>query len=66
MEIFRFDRREKNIGSFGSKGFLATRIAAGDGNIHLTCLTLEPEDPGGPCPMCGQPGTELATWGQAY
>ena len=42
MEIFQFDRREKNIGRFGSKGFLATRIAAGDGKIHLTCLALEP------------------------
>ena len=41
MEIFQFDRREKNIGRFGSKGFLATRIAAGDGKIHLTCLALE-------------------------
>ena len=32
----------------------------------IRCLTLEPEDPGGPCPVCGRPGTELATWGQAY
>jgi hypothetical protein len=39
MEIFQFDRREKNVGRFGSRGFLATRIAAGDGKIHLTCLT---------------------------
>ena len=43
MEIFQFDRREKNVGRFGSRGFLATRIAAGDGNIQLTCLTLEPD-----------------------
>ncbi len=42
MEIFQFDRGEKNVGRFGSRGFLATRIAAGDGQIHLTCLTLEP------------------------
>ncbi|MGH3073653.1 MAG: proline--tRNA ligase, partial [Gaiellales bacterium] len=32
----------------------------------IRCLTLEPEDPGADCPVCGQRGTELATWGQAY
>ena len=32
----------------------------------LRCLTLEPEDPGAPCPVCGRPGVETATWGQAY
>jgi prolyl-tRNA synthetase len=32
----------------------------------IRCLTLEPEDPGAPCPVCGRPGIELATWGQAY
>ena len=40
MEIFQFDRGEKSVGRFGSRGFLATRIAAGEGKIHLTCLTL--------------------------
>jgi quercetin dioxygenase-like cupin family protein len=57
MEIFQFDRREKNIGSFGSKGLLATRIAAGDGKIHLTCLTLEPD---------GLIGTHPATNSQLF
>ena len=42
MEIFRFDRGEKIIPDFGSKGLLATRIAVGDGRVHLTCLTVEP------------------------
>ncbi|MFI5048246.1 MAG: proline--tRNA ligase [Gaiellales bacterium] len=32
----------------------------------IRCLTLEPEDPGAPCTVCGQPGTETATWGHAY
>lgn len=32
----------------------------------IRCLTLEREDPGEPCPVCGRGGTELATWGQAY
>ena len=32
----------------------------------LRCLALEPEDPGAPCPVCGRPGVETATWGQAY
>jgi prolyl-tRNA synthetase len=32
----------------------------------LRCLALEPEDPGSPCAVCGRPGVETATWGQAY
>ncbi len=42
MEIFRFDRGEKIIRNFGSQGHPATRIARGDGRVHLTCLTVEP------------------------
>ncbi len=42
MEVFRFDRGEKVIRNFGSKGLLAARIAAGDGRVHLACLTVEP------------------------
>jgi prolyl-tRNA synthetase len=29
-------------------------------------LPLEQRDPGAPCIVCGQPGTEEATWAQAY
>ena len=50
MEIFQFDRGEKSVGRFGSRGFLATRIAAGEGKIHLTCLTLERDGLIGPHP----------------
>jgi prolyl-tRNA synthetase len=32
----------------------------------LRCLALEPEDPSALCPVCGRPGVETATWGQAY
>jgi prolyl-tRNA synthetase len=32
----------------------------------IRCLTLEPEDPGAPCVVCGRPATETATWAQAY
>jgi prolyl-tRNA synthetase len=32
----------------------------------IRCLTLEPEDPGAPCTVCGRAGVETATWGQAY
>jgi hypothetical protein len=42
VEIFRFDRGEKVIDRYASAGFRATRIAAGDGHIQLTCLTLKP------------------------
>jgi hypothetical protein len=42
VEIFRFDRREKIIWRHGSKGLRATRVAEGNGRVHLTCLTVEP------------------------
>ncbi|HET7429367.1 MAG TPA: proline--tRNA ligase [Gaiellales bacterium] len=32
----------------------------------IRCLTLEREDPGAPCIVCGRTGTETATWAQAY
>src|SRR5690349_12853908 len=38
--------------------------AATSATIRL--LTLEAEDPGAPCAVCGQPGAETATWAQAY
>ena len=43
MEIFRFDRGEKIIHRYDSEGLRATRVAKGDGQIHLTCLTLAPD-----------------------
>ena len=42
MEIFRFDRGERLVQLYGSQGFRATRIAAGEGRVGLTCLTVEP------------------------
>ncbi len=32
----------------------------------IRCLTLEREEPGAPCIVCGRAGTETATWAQAY
>jgi prolyl-tRNA synthetase len=32
----------------------------------IRCLTLERDDPGAPCIVCGGAGTERATWAQAY
>ena len=32
----------------------------------IRLLPIEAEDPGGPCTVCGQPGTEQATWAKAY
>jgi len=32
----------------------------------IRCLTLERKDPEAPCIVCGRPGTETATWAQAY
>ena len=40
MEIFAFDRAEKAIHHFGSRGARATRIAAGEGTGQFTCLTI--------------------------
>ena len=40
MEIFRFDRGEKVIERYGSAGARATRVAAGNGEMQLTCLAL--------------------------
>jgi quercetin dioxygenase-like cupin family protein len=42
VEIFQFDRGERIIQSYGSEGLRATRVAAGTGQIRLTCLTLAP------------------------
>jgi Cupin domain len=42
VEIFRFNRGEKIIRRYGSEGFRATRVAAGDGQVSLTCLALAP------------------------
>jgi quercetin dioxygenase-like cupin family protein len=42
MEIFRFDRAEKTIDYHGSVGLVATRIAAGHGEVTVTCLTVRP------------------------
>ena len=42
MEIFRFDRAEKIIRRHNSEGLRATRIARSDGQVRLTCLTVDP------------------------
>jgi hypothetical protein len=42
VEIFRFDRAEKIVRRHDSKGLRATRIADGEGQVHLTCLTVGP------------------------
>lgn len=42
LETFRFDRAEKVVDRFDSVGATATRVAAGEGPIHLTGLTIEP------------------------
>jgi hypothetical protein len=57
VEIFQFDRGEKNVRSFGSEGFRATRVAAGEGRVSLTCLRVEPG---------GLIGTHPATGAQLF
>jgi hypothetical protein len=42
VQIFEFDRGEKIITRYGSEGLRATRVAASDGNLNLTCLSLAP------------------------
>ena len=42
VEIFQFDRGERIVESCGSHGLRATRVAAGTGQVRLTCLTVAP------------------------
>ncbi|WP_030263750.1 cupin domain-containing protein [Streptomyces sp. NRRL B-24484] len=42
MERFRFDRAETAVDRFGSTGTAATGVAAGDGAVRLTCLSIVP------------------------
>lgn len=42
MEMFRFDRAETVVDRFGSTGTAATGVAAGEGAVRLTCLTIAP------------------------
>lgn len=43
MEIFRFERAELTLRRYGSEGVQATRIAASDGPLDLTCLNIGPD-----------------------
>lgn len=42
MEVFRFERNDWVVTGHGSNGLHATRIATGEGSVHLTCLNVEP------------------------
>lgn len=57
MEIFQFDRNERRVTRHDSTGLLATRIAAGQGPVHLTHLKVEPG---------GTIGTHPATAAQTF
>ncbi len=39
---------------------------SGKTKATIRVLPLEQEDPGAPCIVCGEPGTERATWARAY
>ena len=42
MEIFRFDRADKIVRRYNSEGLRVAHIAEGEGQVDLTCLTVEP------------------------
>src|SRR5215472_5834109 len=42
VEIFRFDRADKIVRRYNSEGLRVARIAEGEGQVDLTCLTVEP------------------------
>jgi prolyl-tRNA synthetase len=42
------------------------RKVGNDMSASIRVLPLEKEDPGAACAVCGQPGTERATWAKAY
>ena len=59
-----------DAGGFVSGGWCGSpeceaRVKA-DTKATIRFLPLETEDPGAPCVVCGQPGTERATWAVAY
>jgi hypothetical protein len=59
-EIFRFERAEMTLRRYGSNGIHATRIAASDGQINLTCLNIGPDGllgthPASAAQRCAQP-----------
>jgi prolyl-tRNA synthetase len=72
----RIDRRDEMVEFLAAgAGFAVTAWCGSAGceeeiktatSATIRCLTLEREDPGGACAVCGGPGRELATWGQAY
>jgi len=57
VEIFQFDRGERIVESYGSRGLRATRVAAGTGQVGLTCLAVAPG---------GVIGTHPATGAQLF
>jgi hypothetical protein len=57
VKIFQFDRAERVIQAHGSTGLRGTHIAAGQGEVRLTCLSVEPG---------GFIGTHPATDGQLF
>ena len=57
VEIFQFDRGERIVESYGSHGLRATRVAAGTGQVGLTCLAVAPG---------GVIGTHPATGAQLF
>jgi quercetin dioxygenase-like cupin family protein len=57
VEIFRFDRGERLVESYGSEGLRATRVAAGTGRVGVTCLAVAPG---------GVIGTHPATGAQLF
>jgi prolyl-tRNA synthetase len=53
------------VGAWCGGGDCETQVKA-ETKATIRFLPLEPEDPGAACVVCGQAGTEIATWAIAY
>jgi len=65
VEIFQFDRGERVVERHGSRGLRATRVAAGTGQVGVTCLAVAPGGVIGTHPATG-PQLFLVIAGQGW
>jgi prolyl-tRNA synthetase len=53
------------VGPWCGNGACEEKVSS-ETTATIRVLAIEAEDPRGPCVVCGEPGTERATWARAY